>query len=255
MNLQQIEELEKRYLDDITFFIDKYILWFLERLKSKNEIKRDWLDIFKTTSREAYGKASELNKGAERVIHNLFGQYRVFAVNSSPIGSDLMFETPDAFIHVEIKTATDSNPADFKGKIQVGQNQTSYSVNKTYSGNNYPFKASLPKIYSNGKICLTYVIQIIHNNKEDLPKIIWLYSIPNGELYITYGDCVNVGKHQSKLNRLQSKSDIRFLYRKADRFENLANKPSRAVIIYPKTRTKELIKKYLNLRTFKILPK
>ena len=244
---KRIEEIEKRYFDGISSFINEHINDFLERLKSKNKIKSDWLSIFKATSREAHNRASELNKGAERVIYDLFGQYKDLAVSSCPIGSDLMFETPDAFVHIEIKTATDSNPADFKGKIQIAQNQTSYSVNKTDRGNEYPFKASLPKVYSNNKICLTYVIQIIHNNNEDLPKIICLFSIPNGELIKTYGNCVNAGKHQKKLNRLNSKGDIRFLYRKVNKFENLPNKPNRIKVLYPKKYSKELIKKYLGM--------
>jgi hypothetical protein len=247
MEAKEIETLEKRYFDEIAFFVDKNIHWFLERLKSKNEIKKDWLHIFKTTSREAYDKASELDKGAERVIHNLFGQYRLFAVNSSPIGSDLMFETPDAFVHLEVKTATDSNPADFKGKIQIAQNQTTYAITKTKKGNNYPFIPSLPKIYSNNKVCLTYVIQIIHNNSEDLPKIIVLFSIPNGLLKSTYGDCVNSGKHAQELNRLNSRGDIRFLYKDAKKFENLNDKPSRIKVIYPQTPSQRLLQDYLGL--------
>lgn len=247
MDFQDIELVEKRYFDEICFFVEKNIVWFVERLKSKNEIKKDWLHFFKATSREAYNEASELDKGAERVVHNLFGQYRLFAVNSSPIGSDLMFETPDAFVHLEVKTATDSNSADFKGKIQIAQNQTTYAVNQVKGGRDYPFIPSLPKIYSNNKICLTYVIQIIHNNSEDLPKIIVLFSIPNGLLISTYGNCVNAGKHAQKLNRLESRGDIRFLYKIAKRFENLENKPSRIGVIYPKNPSKDLLRNYLGL--------
>jgi len=247
MNAKDIELLEKRYLDEIAFFIDKNLQWFLDRLKSKNEIKKDWLQTFKKTCRDNYEKASELNVGAERVIHNLFGQYRLFAVNSCPIGSDLMFESSDAFIHLEVKTATDSNPADFKGKIQLAQNQTTYAVDQTKSGDYYPFIPSLPTIYSNGKICLTYVIQIIHNNEEDLPKIIALFSIPNGMLKSTYGNCINSGKHTKKLNRLNSRGDIRFLYRDANKFENLEKKPSRIKVIYPQNPSKQLLKDFLNL--------
>jgi len=247
MDSKEIELIEKRYFDEICFFLYKNITLFLEGLKSKNEIKNDWLRIFKTTSRKAYEKSSELDKGAERVFHNLFGLYRSFSVNSSPIGSDLMFETPDAFVHLEVKTATDSNPADFKGKIQISQNQTTYGVNKTVGGNCYPFIPSLPKIYLNGKICLTYVIQIIHNNSENLPKIIVLFSIPNGLLKSTYGNCVNAGKKEKKLNRLNSRGDIRFLYKKAKRFENLDEKPNRIKIIYPKKYSSRLLKNYLGL--------
>lgn len=41
MNAKEIESLEKRYFDEIAFFVEKNIHWFLERLKSKNEIKKD----------------------------------------------------------------------------------------------------------------------------------------------------------------------------------------------------------------------
>lgn len=248
MNFQEIEIIEQKYLEKISLLFSENISWFLERLKSKNEIKEDWLHIFKTTSRVAYNKATELDKGAERVIQNLFGRQSYFKVNSSPIGSDLMFETSDSFIHLEVKTATDSNTADFKGKIQISQNQTNYQVDKTDRGKIYPFKPSLPTKYSNGKICLTYVMQIIHNNTEDLPKIIFLFSIPNGHLRITYGDCVNAGKKAKKLNKFKSKGDVRFLYRKANKYENIKNKPSRIKIIYPQAYTKDFLKKYLGIQ-------
>jgi len=245
---KEIEEIESKYLEELSFFLSHNISMLLEGLKSKNKIKNDWLAKFKKTGRESYNKSSELDTGAERVIHNLFGQYKGLIVNSSPIGSDLMFETYDSFIHLEVKTATDSNDADFKGKIQISQNQTTYAVNQNARGKPYPFIPSLPVIYSNNKICLTYVIQIIHNNLEDLPKIITLFSIPNGLLKSTYGNCINAGKGQSKLNRLSSKKDVRFLYKKANKFENLSNKPSRIKIIYPEKFTEELTKKYLGLK-------
>ena len=159
-----------------------------------------------------------------------------------------MFETPEAFIHLEVKTATDTNSADFGGKIQISQNQISYSVEKNFRGNEYPFKASLPPFYSNNKICLTYVIQVIHNNEKDSPEIISLISIPNGLLKETYKDCVNAGKKMKKLNKLGSKGDVRFLYKKADKFENLNENPSRIKIIFPEDPSELLMKKYLGLK-------
>ena len=213
------------------------------------QIFKELINIFKKTAREEYNKSSELDIGTERVLYDLFGQYRPFSVNSCPIGSDLMFETPDAYIHIEIKTATEGNNADFGGKIQIAQNQTSYSVEKKNDGQDYPFRASLPIIYSNGKICLTYVIQTIHNNREEEPKIISLFSIPNGSLLDTYKNCVNSGKHKKELNKLDSKGDIRFLYRIASKFENLENSPSRIKILYPikEEYDKKFIKKFLGL--------
>lgn len=247
MNEQDIEKKEFDYLNQINYFTKCNLEWILQRLKSKNEIKTDWIDIFKTTAREEYDKASELDVGAERVFHNLFGRFQMLQVNSTPIGADLMFETYDAIIHIDIKTTTDSNPADFGGKIQIGQNQTSYSVNQTKEGNEYPFRASLPTFYSNGKICLTYIIQIIYDNNEDQPRIISLFSIPNGELYNTYGNCVNAGKHKKELNKLNSRGDIRFLYKDASRFENLNDKPGRIMVIYPEQPELYILERYLGI--------
>jgi len=242
-----IERKEYNYLQHVEYFIKNNLEWILDRLKSKNETKIDWIKIFKATAREEYDQASELDVGAERVFHNLFGRFNMLQVNSTPIGSDLMFDTYDAIIHIDIKTTTDSNPADFGGKIQIGQNQTSYSVNETKNGDIYPFKASLPTVYSNGKLCLTYIVQIIYNNNEDKPKIISIFSIPNGALYNTYGNCVNAGKHIKDLNKLQSRGDIRFLYRDASRFKNLTGQPSRIIVIYPKNPSEDSLKKYLGL--------
>jgi hypothetical protein len=246
-NPKSIEELENKYLLIIYDFLRNNVDFIIKRLNSKNEIKKDWINFFKLTARENYSGASELDLGAERVIHNLFGRFQDFYVNSTPIGSDLMFETKDAYIHIEVKTATDKNTADYKGKIQIAQNQTSYSVNKTFNGDKYPFKASLPPVYSNDKVCLTYVIQIIHNNNENKPKIISLISIPNGLLRDTYGNCINAGKHTKKLNKLNSRGDIRFLYKEASSFKNLNPRYSRIKVIFPEKPSKDLLRKYLGL--------
>jgi len=83
--------------------------------------------------------------------------------NSSPLGSDLMFELPDAFIHIEIKTALIDNPADYKGKINIAINQTSYGIKGLFTPN-------LPQYYNPKgdikKVCLTYIIQIIHEHAK-----------------------------------------------------------------------------------------
>lgn len=243
--LKRIEEIEFQYFNTISKHLTSNIYTILEGFKSKNEIKSDWFEIFKKTARDGYNNSSELDIGAERILYDLFGKLREFKPNSCPIGSDLMFSDNNAIIHIEVKSATDSNSADFKGKIQLGQNQTSYSVEKNYRGEDYPFKASLPTTYSNHKICLTYAIQIIHNPNDDYPKIIVLFSIPNGELKPIYENCVNSGKHQKELNRLASKGDIRFKYNIANKFTLLKDTPPRIKIIYPSPANQNLVEKYL----------
>ncbi|MCX7948441.1 MAG: hypothetical protein N2504_07645, partial [candidate division WOR-3 bacterium] len=106
---------------------------------------------------------SDLDKGAERIIHHIYAfVYR--QPLSVPIGSDLMYETYDAVIHIDVKTISVNNISDYR-KINLECAQTSYSYDW--------FKAALPPIYTktqllNGqekkikKLCLTYVIYILH---------------------------------------------------------------------------------------------
>ncbi|MGB9721857.1 MAG: hypothetical protein ACPL28_10305 [bacterium] len=105
-------------------------------------------------------------------------------LNSSPLGSDLMFEAPDAFIHIEVKTALIDNPSDYRGKINIAINQTSYKINKIFAPN-------LPQYYNprgeSRKPCLTYTIQIIHEHAKPSIKSLKLVCIPNGQLYRHYG--------------------------------------------------------------------
>lgn len=41
MNSKEIESIEKRYFEEIYFFVNKNLSLFLERLKSKKEIKKE----------------------------------------------------------------------------------------------------------------------------------------------------------------------------------------------------------------------
>jgi hypothetical protein len=84
-------------------------------------------------------------------------------------------------IHIDIKTALISNKSDYKGVINIGQNQTSYSIPNT-------FIANLPPRYVDGKITLTYVVQVIHEQLSDKIHAIVLGCIPNGLLYGIYGN-------------------------------------------------------------------
>jgi len=94
-----------------------------------------------------------------------------------------MFELPDAYLHIEIKTALVDNSSDYKGKINIAINQTSYKVNNTFVPN-------LPEYYkiSNEieKPCLTYIIQIIHEHAKPIINAIKLVCIPNGQLFKHY---------------------------------------------------------------------
>jgi hypothetical protein len=182
LNDIELEKIERQYFDLILLHLKQDLSALVDRLNSRIKILNDWYDNFIKTARKGY-KASDLDTGAERIFHHLFALILRFP-NSSPLGSDLMFELPDAFMHIEIKTALLNNPADYKGKINIGINQTSYIVNSI-------FKPNLPQYYhipdGTEKPCLTYIIQIIHEHAKPNIKALKLVCIPNGQLYSIYG--------------------------------------------------------------------
>jgi len=126
-----------------------------------------------------------------------------------------MFEVYDAFIHIEVKTALIDNPADYKGKINIRVNQTSYRVNKIFS-------PKLPQYYSpkgnSKKPCLTYIIEIIHEHAKPNIKALKLVCIPNGQLYPHYGKSI----FKSGKGGYTKAKDFRFNYSAEPHFKLLS---------------------------------
>lgn len=144
----ELEMIERDYFKYILTFLRANLRPIIEGLNSRIKILNDWYDNFiKTKSNES----SDLDVGAERVFHRFFASI-LHLPNSSPLGSDLMFEAPDAFIHIEVKTAVIGNFQDYKGKINIGNNQTSYKLKG--------FIPNLPQYYTpkgnNEKPCYLY---------------------------------------------------------------------------------------------------
>lgn len=220
-NLKYIEESERRYFDTIKTQILCSLNKVLNDLESRIKIIDDWKEIFLKTSRQGY-KQSDLDKGSERVFHNWAAD--LFKLpNSTPVGSDLVFDSDEGFrIHIDIKTALIDNPSDYKGKINIGKNQTSYKSKN--------FKGDLPECYSDEKITLTYAIQIIHEHFDKKIYAIILACIPNGFLNSIYGDkIIKAGKGGYKKAR-----DFRFNYNQNGeclKFKLIKNKPPRVEII------------------------
>jgi hypothetical protein len=209
---------ENHYLNQIEFTLKQDLKKMLDGLKSKDKIKKDWFDVFKASA----DKNSDFARGAERIYYWLFNQFGI--PNSSPIGADMFFETYNAFVHIDIKTAKIDNKSDYKGRIPIGANQTSYKVEE------YDFDVNLPTEYSyKNKICLTYVINIIYEIAVDNIEIkaILLIAIPNGKLYEVYGkDIIGSGKSGYK------GKGFRYIYSKKPNFELLEKKISRIRIIH-----------------------
>ncbi len=226
MKLSDIEFWEKFYLDQIVFMLLKDKNKMINALNSKDEIKTDWIDVFKK-------KVSDIDRGAERVYYWLLNQLGF--PNSTPVGSDLMYETSNAFIHIDVKTSayyTISNgkkilnSGDYKGLVSVGKNQTSY---KYTDNKGVTHTANLPVIYkSKNKLCLTYIIHLIYDKETDGNlKIlaILLISIPNGKLHLIYGDIICGGS--------KNKGEAcRYRYKEKPNFELLKNKPYRFEVLY-----------------------
>lgn len=187
----------------------------IDGLNSRIKILNDWYDNFIKTARRGY-KASDLDTGAERIFHHFFASILRFP-NSSPLGSDLMFELPDAFMHIEIKTALIDNPADYKGKINIAINQTSYGVNNIFTPNLPRYYQPSPQIE---KPCLTYIIQIVHEHAKPNIKALKLACIPNGQLYPHYGK----GIFKSGKGGYAKAKDFRFNYSVEPYFKLLSNR-------------------------------
>lgn len=216
MNLKKIEFWEYEYLKQLHFLLsidyDKMMKYF----ETKEEIRNDW---------EQYlGKeTSDFATGSERIFYWLFNQ--IGKPNSSPIGSDLFFETYNAYIHIDVKTVTLNNIGNGNTSIFVGNNQNSYKGKITNTDREY--KGNLPTIYTKNdgtkKVCLTYFIVIIHDSMFSNINAMYITCMPNGELSPIYGSKpLKAGKNKDK---------ILFNFISTKYFDLLENKPYRTKVL------------------------
>ena len=219
--IKEIEFIEHDNLERIHFMIEQDINKMIEGLNSKDKIKDDWINIFNRIDKKR--QTSDFARGAERIYFWLFNQFG--KPNSAPIGADMFFEDYKSFVHIDIKTAKFNNTSDYKGKIPISENQTSYS------SKNKNFNSNLPHYYNYGKknqkVCLTCVINIIYHEEQNSfnIKAIYLISIPNGKLYSVYGDdIIGQGKNKGK--------SFRFVYKNNPIFSTLETKPFRIKRIF-----------------------
>lgn len=238
MNMTEIEFWEQEYLKQIYFLLMLEKEKMFEGFNTKEYIRSDWIDFL--------GKeTSDFARGSERIFYWLFNQFG--QPNSSPIGSDLFFETYNAYIHIDIKTVTTDNIGDYTNTIFVGNNQTSYqSTFITTTGRTERYKPHLPPFYNKKvedyieeKICLTYLITILYDKKDLDILNIALMCIPNGNLKEIYNNDVFVaGKNPGK---------VRFNFKYCNKFRTISNGDnSRIKIIFQKDfkfLNKEIIKR------------
>lgn len=246
-----LEKLEKKYLDHIVTFLSQDLNGLVVGLNSRITILNDWKEEFFRTARKdprtgQPTNASDLDAGAERIFHHLFMPLFKFP-NSCPIGSDLMYITHEAVIHIEIKTNLITNP-DYKGKVQLGRNQISY----WFTG----FKPNLPITYKSVNLpTLTYVIQIVHEHMSPKINALNVICIPSGQLRKHYGNKIlKAGK-----GGWAKATDIRYKYIEEPRFVLLSKRDNRDIfrieilILDTKLGIKGLTGKELQIKPYKLI--
>lgn len=224
---KEIEFWEKYYLDQMSFMLlqDKHKM--INALNSKDEIKSDWIDVF-------LKKSCDIDRGAERIYFWLFNQLGI--PNSTPIGSDLLYETSNAFLHIDVKTSAyytgedkKKNTSDFLGRVSIGQNQTSYEYIEKKDGKKIKHSSNLPPIYkTKDKFCLTYIIQLVYDRAADGDLIIisiFLISVPNGMLKSVYGNEICGGSKNKN-------EAFRYYYKRNPKFSLFPNNPYRITKLY-----------------------
>ncbi|TLS36560.1 hypothetical protein FCL54_14750 [Pseudalkalibacillus caeni] len=233
--LRKVEFWENEYLESIFYSLSLDRQKMLEGFSTKEEIKEDWEEYLGD-------QTSSFATGSERIFYWLFNQFG--KPNSSPVGSDMFFETYNAYVHIDIKTVTLSNIGDFRRNIFVGDNQNSYMGNINVRGKEpRPYKGHLPTYYtkSNGKkkICLTYFITILYDETNLDLQTILIMCMPNGLLNKVYGDkIISPGKNPGK---------IRFNYTSCPYFELLDERASRIkVLLWKEENMEESVEKKLS---------
>lgn len=221
-NLIKIEKLEKKYLDQFYHFMMFANEALIVGLQTRKKIQTYW--------KNRWGAKSDFDKGAERIVYSFFNTQGFGIHNSAPVGSDIFFETKDAFIHIDLKTVNaETNITDHNNKCNIGPNQTSYKGPYKVKNKIRKWIPNLPTSYTVGRItkpCLTYFITILYD-KYNLNIInIYIVCMPNGILRKHYKERpLGAGKNPVE-------TEARFHWSSCMEFELLKDKPKRIRVIH-----------------------
>ena len=227
---QEIEKLERKYLNKYYHFLKFAEDEMLEGFKTKDDIKDDWWGLY---SSQTEGKGiSDFSTGAERIVYSLLNGKGIGQPNSSPVGSDLFFEVKDAYIHIDLKTVGasligNSNIGDYTRSIFVGTNQNSYKGDMIVRGELRNYTPQLPTYYNKGKenqkVCLTYFVTILYDSDTLDTLVMCIVGMPNGELEPIYKtDVLSAGKNLEK---------SRFSFIKTPKFRLLGENDYRVKVV------------------------
>lgn len=244
MEKKDIEFWENEYLSQIEYLLKIDIKKMLDWFNTKEEIRSDWEEFL-------WHETSDFATWSERIFYWLFNQF--WKPNSSPIWSDMFFETYNAYVHIDIKTVTLQNIWDFNTSMFVWNNQNSYEweiITRSWSTGSRQehYKWNLPTFYNktNGtrKICLTYFITILYDENNLDIQVINILCMPNWILKEEYWNKIlKAGKNPWK---------IRYNFEKSPKFVLLDWEPSRIRIVYWKNDMDDSIERKLSfLKEFK----
>ena len=230
IEISKIEFLEHKYLRKINSTLDQHLDNIIKELHSMNKISKYWENI-------PYDEG--IDSGAERVIYSKLHSGAFGTPNSAPVASDLFFENPEAFIHIDLKSNQPHNNLSDHWRIPIGPNQNSYRCYiKPQRGAKRLYEPNLPPFYGD-KVCLTYFISILYSKFDNQVKIININTscVPNGKLVDIYGDDIfGPGKNPEKIHKSGKieKTKARYLVMNNLNFEklNTKNKTKRTLISY-----------------------
>jgi hypothetical protein len=227
-----VEKLEKKYLCTAADIVANNSDFVKERFSQQFKTYRSWKDKIKREKK----RTTEMGIGAERIMHYVIARQcgEDFLPMSTPVGSDLFYETADAYIHIDLKTIYVENALDYLGLVVVGDAQTSYPMRNKWGAQNR-FLPKLPQYYklerNKVKPCLTYALQIIHVAIDDIIErkldrsviAILISSIPNGKLYGVYGEdiCGEPKSFSYEGKVKENPANFRFLFYRRPYFEAL----------------------------------
>ena len=228
---EKLERLELDYLNTIYAMILSHLQDILQRFYLRIKLYDFWKRQFRES--EELKRLSDLGVGAERVFHTIFARRTDWLPSSIPVGSNLFYETEGAFINIDIKSVYVENSWDYFGAAEVGERQTSYSMQHTW-GALEKFVPQLPPYYElDGmeKPCLTYIMQIIHVDIDQIlekkydPNLIALIllCVPNGLLYREYEEKIieEPKSYHTKKGKRYRPANFRYAYHNHPNFAAL----------------------------------
>ena len=157
MTSEEINILEKKYFNLLVNIFEIKGTTFSKNFLSQYAIRENWCNY--------NGDMSFIQRGLESVIKGIIFNAVDWEICSTPEGSDCIFQTSRAVIHIDAKAYKHTDNDVTGNKVNFGQNQTSCFTENSINYDNKIFSSNLPyfyqhKIYGNVP-CLTFFLKLI----------------------------------------------------------------------------------------------